>query len=811
MPNNAVGRGSVGGGEKLPRSSQGQHSAHRDAHPEVARGSQIAEAAFRVTETLDADSVLQAVVDEACRLAGAEVGALVTFDESGTVEDLALSGFTLEYRQKLWAMPNGKRLFVLLNRIQKPLRMRDLAERARSLGIPGDGVLVMSFLGAPLWRQDKRLGNIFLGGKKDGPEFTQEDEDALAMFASHAAVAIANARRHREEQRAKARLETLVDSSPMGVLMFDAKTGHLTYVNEETRRIVGGMQGRGHSLDALLSNLAFQRLDGRELLLDELPLTAALRSGETVRAAEIVMSRPERTPVLTLVNARPIYSEGGEIESVVCTIQDMTPLEEAERRRVEFFGDVGSGLGTLLAAIKGCTATMLGSSNPVDPSEMLRFFRVIDEQADHMRNLINELLDMARIEMGELSIAPDPVEMGEIVRQARMAFESSGAGNAIAVRLPRRLPFVYADRGRMIQALTVLLTNASHLSPKGSTIRVTASPAGSDVTVTVANEGEGIPEEQLRHLFSRYHRTDAGPESSRMEGTGLALAICKGIVEAHGGRIWAESDGPGLGARFVFTLPIATGEGDAAQLPAHSWRPARERTTVLAIDRDPRTLESIQSALSEAGYVPFATGNLKEAERLLVRESLHLVLVEAAALRRKEGLAFMRRIFEIAETPVMLISSHESNNETALGLEMGAVDYIVRPFSADELVTRVGNTLLKRGVNGQSRTPETYSMGDLTIDYAERTVTLAGRPVQLTSTEYNLLSELSMNAGRVLSQEYLLRRVWGHGGPDESDILRTYIMYLRKKLGDNARRPTYIFTKSGVGYRMASPVATEQS
>ena len=793
----------------MPSPSQGQHSTHPDTRPEGDRVSQIAEAALRITATLDADEVLQAVVDEACRIAGAENGALVTFGESGAVEDVTLSGFSQEERQRLWAMPNGMRLFLLLNRIQKPLRMRDFAEGAKSLGISGDGLLVMSILGIPLWRQDRRLGNIFLGGKKDGPEFTQEDEDALVMFALHAAAAIANVRSHRKEQRSTARLATLLDSSPMGVLMFDAKTGHLTYLNEETRRIVGGMLGRGHSLDALLSNFTFQRLDGRELLLDELPLTAALRSGETIRAEEIVISRPERDPVLTLVNARPIYSEDGDIKSVICTIQDMTPLEEAEQRRMEFLGGLGGGLGALLAVIKGYTTTMLGSSTPVDPGEMIRFFRLIDEQADHMRSLINELLDMAHIEMGALSIDPDSVEFGEIVSKAQTAFASSGAGNAIVVQLPRRLPLVYADRGRMIQALTVLFFNASHLSPDESTIRVTASQAGSDVTVTIANEGEGIPEEQLRHLFSKYHRTDAGPESSRMEGTGLALAICRGIVEAHGGRIWAESNGPGLGDRFVFTLPIAVGKDVTSHLPADPRRPDRGRATVLVVDSDPQALASVQSALSEAGYLPLATGNMNEAGRLLGKQDVHLVLLEAEALRRKDGLALMRRVFEIAETPIMLTSNPESNSEIALGLDMGAADYIVKPFSADELVSRIGNTLMRLAAGGLTRTPETFSMGDLTIDYAGQAVTVAGRPVQLTSTEFNLLSELSMNAGRLLSQEHLLQRIWGQSGPDEPDVLRTYIMYLRNKLEDNARRPKYIFTKRGAGYRMASPWETK--
>ena len=284
------------------------------------------------------------------------------------------------------------------------------------------------------------------------------------MFAGHAAVAISNARIYRQEQRAKAELEALIESSPLGILVFDAKTGNLVSVNEETRRIVGGLLGRGHSLEELLDTLTFRRTDGREFKLDALPLTRALSSGETVRAEEVVISHPDGKSVTALVNARPIYADDGEITSVVTTLQDLTPFAEVEKQRAEFLGVVSLGLRTPLAAIKGSTATVLGAPSPPERAEILQLFSIIDEQADHMRDLTNDLLDVSRIDLGNLSITSEANSVADIVDEAARAYQSSNSSNPLEVDLQHELPYVSADRSRVVQVLIRLFTNASKLS-----------------------------------------------------------------------------------------------------------------------------------------------------------------------------------------------------------------------------------------------------------------------------------------------------------------------------------------------------------
>ena len=764
------------------------------------RISKLAAASLRISASLDLDTVLHEIVENARELTGARYAAIATMDEGGEPREFVTSGFTEDEHRRLAEWPDGPRLFEHFRDLSGPMRVADLPAFVRPLGFSGDRLPSTPAQGTPMRHRGQHVGNFYLVEKEGGKEFTGEDEEILMLFASQAATAIANARTHREERRARADLEALVETTPVGVAVFEAKTGKAVLLNREAKRIVTPLQLPGRPLEDLLKVLTCRFADGREINLDALPLAEELVRAKTVRAEEIELSTPDGRSVTTSINATPIRSENDAVASVVVTLQDLAPLKELERMRAEFLGMVSHELRTPLTSIRGSTNTVLDAAPAFSAAEMLQFFHIIDEQARNMSGLIGDLLNAGRIDTGTLSVAPEPSDLAPLVDQARSTFLSTGNSHSVLVELPPDLPRVMVDRQRIVQVLNNLFSNAARHSPDASPIHVRAIRDGAFVEVSVSDLGRGIPPERLPHLFQKYTRTDG----ERGVRSGLGLAICKGLVEAHGGRIRAASNGLNQGARFTFTLPTAENAAvdgdvadpgqDARRAPRGGLSPAR----VLVVDDDPRTLRFVRDTLTERGYATAVTGEVGELARVIHAEKPQLVLLDLM-LPGTDGIKLMESVPELADLPVIFISAYGRDETIARALEAGAADYIVKPFSPMELTARVRAALRRHAEF------EPFVLGDLTIDYDRRRVSVAGCPVRLTATEYELLRILSINAGRVLSYAALVRQVWGGRRYGNPKLVRMFIGKLRRKLGDDANAPTYILTERGAGYCMARP------
>ncbi len=784
---------------------------HRDRELAAlrARLSRLSKASLRINESLDFDTVLQGVLDSARSLSGARYGVMTVLDDDAQVQDFLSSGLTTEEAEQLWRMPDGLRLFESLTEVSEPLRLPDLVDYVRTLGFAGFSIPlpvgVFRFMSAPMFHRGVRVGHVFVGDKDGGTEFSRADEETLVMFASQAALVIANARTHRQERRARADLETLVNTSPVGVVVLDARSGAPVTINREARRIVDGLRAQGQPPEDLLDVMTCVRGDGREISLKDLNLAELLTSGDTIRAEEIVLRVPDGRRVSVLLNATPIHSQG-VVTSFVVTLQDLTPLEEQERLRAEFLAMVSHELRTPLAAVKGSITTLLETTNELDPAEMMQFFQIIRDQSDQMRYLIGDLLDVARIETGALRVDPEPSEVHALVDEARIRFQTGGARHVVNLDLSADLPQVMADRRRIVQVLSNLLSNAAGYSPDGSPILVRAGRDGVYVAVSVSDEGRGIQADLLPELFRKFSRAPGG------DGSGLGLAICKGIVEAHGGRIRAESDGPGLGARVTFTLPAAVEAAPPAPAPAVpvSRPAARNQVRVLAVDDDPQALRYVRDALTKAGFAPIVTGDPADVPRLMADGKPHLALLDLV-LPGGDGIELMNEIRKMADVPIIFLSVYGHDDTVARALDMGATDYVVKPFSPTELAARIRAALRKRLDPFQGEPSGPYGAGGLGIDFAHRRVTLAGEPVDLTATEYAVLYELAVHAPRVLTHTVLLQRVWGPERVGEAWLVRDVVKRLRHKLGDAANNPTYIFTEPRVGYRMAKPGAASKA
>ena len=282
------------------------------------RLSRLSEASLRINESLDFDKVLQGVLDSSCALAEAGYGLLTPFDEEGDIrlEEAFGFGMTPAEMERLRDMLTGSEFCDFFEQLPGPTRLGDLTGHFESLGLPGFRLPVainppISFLGVVIRHGGESIGAIYLADKKSGPEFTEEDEETLVMFAAQAALVMANARRYRDERRARGDLETLINTSPVGVAVFDGRTGTPVSFNREARRMVDGLTGPDQSPERLLETLTIRRNDGREVSLSDLPLGQILSAGETLRAEELVLSVPDGRSIAVLVNVTPMRTESG--------------------------------------------------------------------------------------------------------------------------------------------------------------------------------------------------------------------------------------------------------------------------------------------------------------------------------------------------------------------------------------------------------------------------------------------------------------------------------------------------------------------
>ena len=767
------------------------------------RASELCQAILRISASLDLDVVLKEIIDSARALTGARYGVIVAMDDAREIQDHVMSGFTNEEVRQLLAWPDAVRFYEHLRDLPERFVVEDPTAYIRTLGLTAHRMPARNLQGTPMRHRGAQVGCFFLAGKKGSRTFTEEDEEILMLFASQAAAAIANARVHRGERRARTNLEAVIDTTPVGVIVLDGRTGRAVSLNREARRIVQELVTPGGTADDLRESVTVRRLDGREIILSEMPLAQALADADTVRSEEMVVSVPDGRSIAMLVNLTPIRTAAGEIETVVVTVQDLAPLKELERQRAEFLALVSHELRSPLTAIKGSCATVLDASPGPDRPELLQLFRIVNAQADHMRGLVSDLLDSGRIETGTLSVTPEPEDVATLIDQARSTFLSGGGRHVIDVDLPRALPSVLADGQRVVQVLNNLISNAARHSPSSLPIGVSVVRGDLQLAISVADRGEGIPSSQLPHLFEK-HASFAGDDAGRTARSGLGLHICKGLVEAHGGRIWADSGSEGT--RFTFTLPVSEGTVDGARPGAEEGTAGspprtRARTRILVVDDDPQTLRYVRGALAATGYEPLVTGDPREISSLIKSKKPGLVLLDLM-LPGADGIELLERIPELHDLPVIFISGYKRDETVARALEVGAVDYIVKPFSQTELIARI-RAALRRGSE-----PERFWLGDLRILYDQRRVTLAGHPVRLTPTEYELLRVLSVNAGRVLTYDSLLSRVWSGRGTEDWRAVRAYVKKLRRKLGDDSANPRYIQTERGVGYRM--PLRTNE-
>ena len=671
--------------------------------------------------------------------------------------------------------------------------------------------------------QEEVVGSIWLAGTDGAEEFTQDDGEMLAMWSAQAASIIFHARRYEEAHQARADIETMLEECPVAFSVFDVRSGQLSYMNRESRRFVDWVAQGSDGFDDLFITSRFTRPDGRELTFAELPGTRALQSGETVIADEIQTHRPNGMTWDSLVSCAPIFSATGELVSVVSVSQDMTLLREESLRQAEFLGMVSEELRAPLISIKGSAAALRGDTAQLHPTEAQQLVRIIDQQADLMRGQINSLIELTQIETGTLPVVAEPADVAKLIEWSCGEYLREHAAIRIQMDIADGLTAVSADRQQIGKVLHNFLRQAAKHSGESSPVVVSAAMDDIHVAISVSAQGSfNLPEPAHSplnsnddpQLFSRVTVAHTKAVELMAQGEGLTMAFNRGVVEAHGGRIRMDVDEPDGSLTLTFTLPsvedvpepeFLTAPGARENTPV-SLPPQEEDIKILVSIEDARLLSTVRAELLNAGYDTVSTSDLNQVEELASLERPNLILLDITG-REDASSLILRSAGSSLNLPAIVLCDRDDEEYVVRAFEMGADGYMVKPFSPSELTARVKATFRRLPPGGRSASNRIFQLGNLRIDFDERSVNVSGQPVQLTATEYRLLNELSDSAGRVLTQDALLQRVWGTEYSGEPQLLRSYIKTLRQKLGDDARKPTYIFTEHGVGYRMARPAA----
>lgn len=511
-----------------------------------------------VVSTLDPETVLNRILEQMGRLLSIQMYAVIALDEeNGTFRIRASRGLSRQFTQQLSIQPTEPDSVTMRAlHAREPIQVSDTEtdpsyvirrQRARAEGY-------RAILAVPLNTQHAPPTALLVF--HPSPHiFSKNEIQLLTSFANHAAMAIENALLYeRSDMRLREqtqRLEALVQSLQDGLILGDLK-GTVIYANKRIGELADlpTRHLAGMHMDRILARIIERTSDplGRKGDLQK------VMAQEGDRTVEISQTHPDRTIHLRLEVFNVNDEEGTPIGRGIF-FHDITADRELDRMKTSLVSTVSHELRTPLAAIKGYASTLLAEDVEWDRASQREFLTIISDESDRLTSLVNNLLDLSRIEAGSLKLSHEKCDIEEMIRRAAKQARLN-TGNLFEVHVEANLPNLYADPPRLESILRNLIENAVKYGGENSKIRVEVSRAKDDFLFRVMDNGPGIPEGERQRIFDSFYRVDESL-ARLTSGAGLGLAICQGLVRAHGGRIWAEP--LTVGACIAFTIPMKNG------------------------------------------------------------------------------------------------------------------------------------------------------------------------------------------------------------------------------------------------------------
>ena len=483
-----------------------------------------------------------------------------------------------------------------------------------------------------------------------------------------------------ETKRAERAYNTqLLNAAADGIFAVDAE-GRATFVNQSGMRLLGRTAAEmlGKETHALIHH---HHADGRNYLPQDCPMQRTLRTGQTSSSDREVFWRKDGSNIAVEYTSTPVLGAGGEITGAVVTFRDISERRAVERMKDEFVSVVSHELRTPLTSIRGALGLLAGGRLGEVSEKGQRMLDIAVSNTDRLVRLINDILDIERMESGKATLALQRCDAGTLMAQAVELIRPVAEKEGVTVRWEACNAPLLADPDRLLQTFTNLLSNAVKFSPRGEIVTLTASAGAGSVLFEVADRGRGIPADMLERIFERFQQVDA-TDSRQKGGSGLGLPICRSIVHQHGGEIWAES-GPGRGSRFRFTIPRA----DAAEAPATSGR------TVLICDDDEPMREVLTAILEQKGHRVSAVASGRELFERLPAASPDVILLDLLMpdMNGWETLHRLKADPATAPIPVVIISVFSADRSGRLFSDIAG--WMQKPLDQQAVVDAVERAL----------------------------------------------------------------------------------------------------------------------
>jgi PAS domain S-box-containing protein len=497
-----------------------------------------------LTQELDLDKLLDRILVISAEMLAGQAGLIALRSEGGRWTVAATYGIPpslTRYLEPLIAkVPDhdDPQKFELLeiNRI-----LQDVT-RSISLGL-------LTGVGLPLIFLEKVIGVIFIFRNYRGL-FSTNDRALLQSFADQAAVAVNNARLYSQIRQEKQRLDALLDSAADGILIL-SPDHVITRSNPAFAHMLGVspqvLVGKRHEEIVVLIQ------HGDDLTLEDAEAGGWPLTPNATLYVEGDLKRSEGIPLPVGITYAPLTSTEGSLVNIIATVRDITRFREAEEIKSTFISVISHELKTPVALIKGYVGTLRREDASWERDVIKDSLEVIEEEADRLTTLIENLLDASRLQAGGLKIHLSDINLKAIIDRIAERLRTQTTLHQITVIFPPDFPLLMGDEERLGQVFSNLISNAIKYSPLGGEIKISGQVRTEHVILCVSDQGSGLAPEDIPHIFDRFYRSQDATRTTK--GAGLGLYLARAVIEAHGGRIWVDPHA-GVGARICFSLPL---------------------------------------------------------------------------------------------------------------------------------------------------------------------------------------------------------------------------------------------------------------